>query len=365
MSHMLVMGIETSCDETAIALVDSGHDVRANVVSSQMAKHAEYGGVIPELAAREHLRSLRPVVEHALSQADATIDDVDAIAVTHTPGLLPALLVGLTYGKGLAAARNLPFIGINHIMAHVYGAFIDAESALRSPQSYPILALIVSGGHTMLVLIDESGNCRTLGQTLDDAAGEAFDKAARIIGLGYPGGPLIDRLAKRGDRNAVRFPRGLMGAGGTPLTPENRYNFSFSGVKTSLLHRTRDLEPLPETLAESALPQEWLDVIASYQEAIVDALVRKSMWAVEAFDVRTLVLCGGVACNSRLREATAEAANSANCELRIAPPKYCTDNGAMIAGLAWHFLRRGQRHDYDLDALPRMAPFESVPFTCG
>jgi N6-L-threonylcarbamoyladenine synthase len=357
---MLVLGIETSCDETAVAIVESGHLVRANVVSSQIAKHAEYGGVIPELAAREHLRAVTPVVDLALHEAGVSLDDIGGIAVTHTPGLLPALLVGLSYGKGLAAARKLPFIGINHIMAHVYGAFIDAESALRSPQSYPILALIVSGGHTMLVLIDEQGNCQTLGQTLDDAAGEAFDKAARIIGLGYPGGPVIDRLAKRGDREALRFPRGLMGAGGTPLTPENRYNFSFSGVKTSLLHRLRDLSPLPESIAESALPQEWLDAIASYQEAIVDALVRKSMWAVKAFDVKTLVLCGGVACNSRLREAMGEAAN---CELRIAPPKYCTDNGAMIAGLAWHYLRRGQKHGYDLDAVPRMAPFTTVPFT--
>jgi N6-L-threonylcarbamoyladenine synthase len=337
--------------------------VRANVVSSQIAKHAEYGGVIPELAAREHLRAVTPVVDLALQEAGVSMNDVGGIAVTHTPGLLPALLVGLTYAKGLAAARKLPFIGINHIMAHIYGAFIDAESALRSSQSYPILALIVSGGHTILVLIDEQGNCRTLGQTLDDAAGEAFDKAARIIGLGYPGGPVMDRLAKRGNRETVRFPRGLMGAGGTPLTPENRYNFSFSGVKTSLLHRTRELTPLPDTLAESELPQEWLNVIASYQEAIVDALVSKSIWAVSAFAVRTVVLCGGVACNSRLREAVADAANSAGCELHIAPPKYCTDNGAMIAGLGYHYLRRGESHDYDLDAIPRMPPFTTVPFT--
>ncbi|MFT5131385.1 MAG: N6-L-threonylcarbamoyladenine synthase [Rhodothermales bacterium] len=360
---MLVLGIETSCDETAVALVESGHDVRANVVSSQIPKHAEYGGVIPELAAREHLRAMTPVVDMALEKAGASMDDVGGIAVTHTPGLLPALLVGLSYGKGLAAARKIPFIGINHIMAHVYGAFIEAESALRSLETYPTLALIVSGGHSMLVLIDAKGKCQTLGQTLDDAAGEAFDKAARVIGLGYPGGPVMDRLAKRGDRKAHAFPRGLMGAGGTPLTPENRYNFSFSGVKTSLLHRVRELTPLPETLPESELPQEWLDMIASYQEAIVDALVRKSMWAVKAFGVRSLVLCGGVACNSRLREALGEAANSANCRLHIAPPKYCTDNGAMIAGLAWHYLRRGVSHEYDLDAIPRMPPFTTVPFT--
>jgi N6-L-threonylcarbamoyladenine synthase len=344
---MNVLGIETSCDETAAAVVVDGIDVLANVVSSQIALHAGFGGVVPELAAREHLRNLGPVVGVALTEAGLSAPDLDAVAVTYGPGLVPALLVGVAYAQGLAAAGGLPLVGVNHFLGHIYSCFMAEPELLSAPHCFPAAALVVSGGHTSLVRLDSDGAAAVAGQTLDDAAGEAFDKAARILDLGYPGGPVIDRLAREGDPDSVRFPRALTGGTGKPVAEADRLNFSFSGLKTALLYRVggRDLEP-----AERA------DLAASYQAAIVDVLVAKTMAAADAWNAPTVLLCGGVACNSGLRAAMAEAATAAKRRLVIAPREYCTDNAAMIAGLAYHYVRTGRAGDLSTTVAARLAP---------
>lgn len=358
---MDILGIESSCDETAAAVVRDGHQVLSSVISSQVAKHAAYGGVIPELAAREHLRAIDPIVREALAEAKIEIEELDAIAVTAAPGLLPALLVGISYAKGLAATLDTPLLGVDHMLAHVYGAVLDHPDLLANPDAYPLLALIVSGGHTILLQIQADGACRLLGQTIDDAAGEAFDKAAKILHLGYPGGPLIDKLAAQGNPTAIDFPRGLTGSGGSPLKPEHRYNFSYSGLKTSLLYSVRQDPTGDDTLREFT-DQDFLDIVASYQEAVVDVLVRKTRWAIEEQGAGTVLLCGGVACNSRLRTLITEMTDECDVPLRIAPPAYCTDNAAMIAGLAWHQHRAGEHATWSLDATPRFKPPDYISF---
>ena len=355
---MLILGIESSCDETAAAVVQDGHEVLSSVISSQIKLHAAYGGVIPELAAREHLKNLQPVVTTALKESGHTLDELAGIAVTSHPGLIPALLVGNAYAKGLALASGLPIVGINHFQGHIYGAFLEHPEALTDEASYPILGAVVSGGHTALVLIERDGHAKVLGSTLDDAAGEALDKAAKILNLGYPGGPIIDRLAKQGDPRRYDFPRGLVGGGGKPVPPEHRYDFSFSGVKTSLLYQVKDRE-----LSE----QELCDVAASYQAAVMDVLVTKAIAAARDAHARLLCLCGGVACNSYLRQHLQEACQKANLPLLLAPPKYCTDNAAMIAGLGYHFFRNGRHDSLDLPVGARLPadlgifPFTSAP----
>ena len=278
---------------------------------------------MPELAAREHLRAIVPVVQAALRAAECSLRDIDAVAVTNGPGLVPALLVGVSYGKGVAAARKCPVVGVNHFLAHIYGAFFDRWELLAQPSRFPMLALVVSGGHTALVLIRGDGSARIVGTTLDDAAGEAFDKAAKILHLGYPGGPVIDRIAKAGNPARYDFPRGLTGRAGRPLREEDRLNFSFSGVKTALLYMTRDRE-LPET--------DLGDIVASYQRAIVDVLVHKTVLAATEWGAATVVLCGGVACNSSLRQEMTAAFASGRRLLVTAAPRFCTDNAAMVAG---------------------------------
>jgi N6-L-threonylcarbamoyladenine synthase len=365
---MMVLGIETSCDETSVAIVRGSHEVLANVVSSQIDKHAPYGGVIPELAAREHLQNIDSVVDQALADAGVELRDLTGIAVTHTPGLLPALLVGVNYARGLAAARDLPLVGVNHMAAHVYGALIDHPEVCGDANAFPLLAVIVSGGHTLLVKCSADGNCEIIGRTLDDAAGEALDKAARILQLGYPGGPVIDRLARKGDDQRFKFPFGLMPAGGRPLKKANRLNFSYSGVKTALLYHARERLPDrmdPELRGDSepgaSDDQTFFDTIASYQAAVLDVLVIKSMWAAADCGAKTIALCGGVACNSRLRARMAEAASEAGLRLVTAPPSYCTDNAAMIAGLGSQLLRAGISHNLDLDAIPRISGLGPFP----
>ena len=406
---MNVLGIETSCDETAASIVLDGHSVKSNVIASQISQHSAFGGVVPELAAREHVRAITTVVTQALGQAEVDYASLDGIAVTFTPGLLPALLVGLSYAKGLSAALGIPLKGINHFLAHIFGAFIEREDLLRKDEAFPIIALVVSGGHTALTLIDKQGRCRIVGRTLDDAAGEAFDKAAKILHLSYPGGPLIDKLSTHGNSERYCFPQGLTGGNGTPVSEENRLNFSFSGVKTALLYHVKKHQlnssmsmiskntniPIAKKIedksfkkcsasmdnntshkigqigsdnwdlfdGDSEFNQDTLDTIASYQEAVVDALVKKSIWAVEKYQAQTLVLCGGVACNSRLRHKLQIAADTHAVPLLIARPEYCTDNAAMIAGLGHYYF---QNKDFDLlnlDAKPRLQEFTSVPFT--
>ena len=350
----LILGIESSCDETAAAVIEDGFTVRSSVIASQIATHAPHGGVVPELAAREHLKALRPVVTSALEQAGVSLADLDAVAVTQGPGLIPALLVGLNYAKGLAVGNNLPLIGVNHFMAHIYGAFLDGGAEeLASPESYPMLALVVSGGHTSLVLVESNGEARQLGCTIDDAAGEALDKGAKLLGLPYPGGPSIQKAASDGDPEKYDFPRPLTGAAGKALSQENLYNFSFSGIKTALLYHLNGKDVND--------PQLVADTAASYQRAVVDCLVRKTLKAAEDHHARTVVVAGGVACNAELRRMMAEKLPK-GIKLKIAKPVFCTDNAAMVGGIAWHSFRRNEFSALDMDSFARLPRFVRVPF---
>lgn len=352
----LILGIESSCDETAAAVVEDGRTVLSNAVASQIAKHAAHGGVVPELAAREHLTALTPTLNESLAAAGVRMADIDAVAVTQGPGLMPALLVGLNFAKGLAMGYGKPLIGVNHFLAHIYAAFLETgNNVLNDPAAYPLLALVVSGGHTSLMLIDSEGNARQLGCTIDDAAGEALDKASKLLGLGYPGGPVIQRTAEGGWRDAWHFPRPLTGAAGKPVSPENRYNFSFSGIKTALLYHVRNTPEAERTPA-------WLaDTAASYQEAVVDVLVRKTLMAAADFSVRSLVVSGGVACNSVLRERFEEKV-PARIALHLAERKFCTDNGAMVGGCGYHYFRKREFAAWDIDSFARLPRITKVPF---
>lgn len=353
----LILSIESSCDETAAAIVKDGSQVMASVVASQIAKHAPHGGVVPELAAREHLKAVIPVTEGALREAGVTLKDISAIAVTQGPGLIPALLVGMNFAKGLAQANDLPLIGVNHFLAHIYGAFLDGDlSLLKNPDTYPMLALVVSGGHTSLLLVDRDGSARQLGCTIDDAAGEALDKGAKLLGLGYPGGPVMQKTAETGDPEKFDFPRPLTGGAGRALAPENLYNFSFSGIKTALLYHVRKAEEA------NACNEQWLhDTAASFQLAVVDVLVRKTLTVLKNYPVKTVVVAGGVACNAELRRMMAERLPK-RVALKIAPPKYCTDNAAMVGGIAWHAFKNGTFSALDMDAFARLPQIVSVPF---
>ena len=353
----LILSMESSCDETAAAVVKDGSQVLSSVVASQIAKHAPHGGVVPELAAREHLKAVIPVTEGALREAGVTLKDISAVAVTQGPGLIPALLVGMNFAKGLAQANDLPLIGVNHFLAHIYGAFLDGDlSLLKSPETYPLLALVVSGGHTSLLLIDKDGSARQLGCTIDDAAGEALDKGAKLLGLGYPGGPIMQKTAENGDPERFDFPRPLTGGAGRALAPENLYNFSFSGIKTALLYHVR------KSQEAGICDDQWLhDTAASFQRAVVDVLVRKTLTVLKNFPIKTVVVAGGVACNAELRRMMAERLPK-KVSLMIAPPKYCTDNAAMVGGIAYHAFKKGEFSALDMDAFARLPQIVSVPF---
>ena len=356
-----ILGIESSCDETAAAVVRDGRDVLSSVVASQIAKHAPHGGVVPELAAREHLKALPHVVPAALREAGVSLAEISAVAVTQGPGLIPALLVGLNYAKGLALGAGLPIIGVNHFMAHIYGAFLDGDDhLLREPATYPLLALVVSGGHTSLVLVEADGKARQLGSTIDDAAGEALDKGAKLLGLGYPGGPIIQKTAESGDEKAFNFPRPLTGAAGKPLDPALRYSFSFSGIKTALLYHVKKYADQSGTLSGKML----YDTVASYQAAVVDTLCRKALKAAADFHAKTLVVAGGVACNQKLRDELSRRI-PAGVSLRIAPPKYCTDNAAMVGGLGFRQYQNSDFAALDIDSFARLPKFVQVPFVGG
>lgn len=357
-----ILGIESSCDETAASVVVDGSEVLSNVVSSQIAMHAPFGGVVPELAAREHLRNISVVVESAISESAVTVSDIDAVAVTNGPGLLPALLVGLNFAKGFSAAHGLPLVGVNHFTAHIYGTFLDfGVDLLQSDATYPILALVVSGGHTSLVLVDGNGSAEIVGGTIDDAAGEAFDKGAKLLSLGYPGGPIIEKLAKKGNPAKYAFPRPLIGRGGKAVRPENRFNFSFSGIKTALLYHARGIRE------DCALEgEELFDTLASYQAAIVDTLAIKTMDAMKHFNVNSVVVCGGVACNGALRDRLRTDVENAGNAFYAAPPKYCTDNAAMIAGFANALLVSTEINEMnEIDAFTRNPHGSPLPFPRG
>lgn len=328
---MVTLGIETSCDETAAALVRDGREVLADVVSTQIDIHRRWGGVVPELASRNHVVQVMPVIDEAFSRAKLTLDDVSEIAVTSGPGLQGALLVGLEVAKGIAAARGLPFVGVNHLEGHLLAARLMPE-----PPPAPFLGLVVSGGHTTLYDVPAIGTYVKLGTTRDDAAGEAYDKVAKVLGLPYPGGLPIDQLARQGDRQAIRFPRAL---------PERDVlDWSFSGLKTAVsLHVKEHGVPQGQALA---------DLCASFQEAVADALTRKLQLAVKKHRAKSVVLCGGVAANSRLRSLAKERVEAEGARLFLPSIALCTDNGAMIAVAGYEALKRGVRSDLALDADP-------------
>ena len=323
----VVLGIETSCDETGVGIV-RGNQLLANIISSSMDKHAIFGGVVPEIAARAHLEALTPVLDEALEKANLTLDDIDAIAVTNGPGLAGALMVGVGAAKALAVATGKPIYAVNHLVGHVGADILD-----RGELKTPTIALLVSGGHTSLLLVrDLLNDVELLGETIDDAAGEAFDKVARVLSLSYPGGPEIDRVAKDGNPNATRFPRGLT----LPKDMEkHRYDFSFSGLKTAVARHVELAESKGEEFSIA-------DVAASFREAVVDVLIKKAVSACKEFDVPRLLLGGGVVANARLREVAKEQCEANGIELRIPPFALCTDNGAMIAAIGAQLIMAGR-----------------------
>jgi N6-L-threonylcarbamoyladenine synthase len=372
---MLVLGIESSCDETGAAVVADGRWISSSVVASQADLHGRYGGVVPEVASREQVAAIVPVVESALAEAHATWDDLDAVAATYGPGLAGSLLVGLTAAKTIAWARGLPFLGVNHLEAHIYANWLRADAApasdslphagegpgersitdtLPGDPLFPLLALVVSGAHTELVHIPRHGRYELLGQTRDDAAGEAFDKVARILGLSYPGGPSIQRAAATAGQadNPVHLPRAWL---------RGTHDFSFSGLKTAALQQVRAAWPdrTPGGAAEDA--PRVAALAAAFQEAVVDVLATKTVRAAQMLGVRQVVLAGGVAANLALRERLTSLLAPQDIGLRCPPVVYCTDNAAMIAGAAAFHLSLGERHDLSLDVLPGLQlPFAST-----
>ncbi|BCS54321.1 tRNA (adenosine(37)-N6)-threonylcarbamoyltransferase complex transferase subunit TsaD [Geobacter sp. SVR] len=325
---MLLLAIETSCDETAAAVVADGRRILSSVVSSQVAVHAEYGGVVPEIASRKHLEMISPVIGQALQQAGVAMSAIEGIAVTRGPGLSGALLVGLSAAKAIACARAIPFVGVHHIEGHIFAAFLE------QPVEFPFLALVVSGGHTHLYLVEGFGRYRTLGRTLDDAAGEAFDKSAKIMGFEYPGGVRIDRMAQDGNPDAVKLPR--------PLMRDGSLNFSFSGLKTAVLqHVAQHPVSIPSAAAD--------DLCASFQRAVCDVLAAKTEAALRETGARRLVVAGGVACNSGLRARMRDLAQSLGLELHIPDRSLCGDNAAMLAVAGNYYLEKGAASPMTLD----------------
>ena len=315
----VVLGIETSCDETAAAVVERAQLVRSSVVSSQVERHAPFGGVVPEISGRAHVEQMVPVIAEALVSAGAEGADLDAVAATTGPGLAGSLLIGVSAAKALSLVWDVPFVSVNHLEAHLYASFLEEPDL-----ELPLVVLLVSGGHTMLVLMEDHCRYRLLGSTLDDAAGEAFDKVARYLGLGYPGGPAIDELAVEGDPSAFAYPRSMVQENPSTLPEDRRFAFSFSGLKTAVVNHVRN-EPGAPTA----------DVAASFQEAVVDALVTKARWAVEATGAKGMCLGGGVAANSRLRERFLDTCGDLGVRAFLPSRAMCTDNAAMVAAAGW------------------------------
>ena len=326
---MLVLGVETSCDDTAAAVLLDGRTVLASLVSSQDAVHGPFGGVVPELASRQHVRQILPILDGALEKAGVGLQDLDGIAVTRGPGLVGSLLVGLSVAKGISFRWGIPYVGINHLEAHLLAIFLEKEV------SFPYIALLASGGHTLLYQVRGFGDYLYLGGTRDDAAGEAYDKVAKMMGLGYPGGKMIDQLARQGNPKAVSFPRCRMKKGS--------FDFSFSGLKTAVWHYLK-------ARGKNKWESEKADIAAGFQEAVVDMLVAPALRAAREHGMSRIVLAGGVAANSRLRERMVEETQEEGMEALFPSPALCTDNGAMIALAGHHWLERGRRDDFHLNA---------------
>lgn len=332
--EILVLAIESSCDETAAAVVRNGREVLSNIISSQIALHTVYGGVVPEIASRKHIEKINQVTEEALREASVTLEDIDVVGVTYGPGLVGALLVGVAEAKAIAYAARKPLVGVHHIEGHIAANFIEHKEL-----EPPFFSLVVSGGHTHLVRVRDYGRFDIIGKTRDDAAGEAFDKVARAIGLGYPGGPKIDKVAKEGDPEAIQFPRAHMG--------DSPYDFSFSGVKSAVLNYINGCRMKGEEYCQA-------DVAASFQKAVTDVLVENAMHAAEEYHAEKFAIAGGVASNSALRAAMKAACAKRGIEFYYPSPVYCTDNAAMIGVAAYYEYRNGTRHGWDLNAVPNL-----------
>ncbi len=330
----LILAIESSCDETAASVVKNGRCVLSNIISSQIAIHTLYGGVVPEIASRKHIEKINQVVEAALKEADVTLDDIDAIGVTYGPGLVGALLVGVAEAKAIAYAKKKPLVGVHHIEGHVSANYIEHPDL-----EPPFLCEIISGGHTHLVIVKDYGSFEILGRTRDDAAGEAFDKVARAIGLGYPGGPKIDKLAKEGNPHAIDFPRAHM--------EDAPYDFSFSGVKSAVLNHLNKCRRTDAPIVEA-------DIAASFQQAVVDVLVDNAIRAAKDYHMDRLAIAGGVASNGALRAAMEAACEKEGIRFYRPSPIFCTDNAAMIGVAAYYEYQKGTRHGWDLNAVPNL-----------
>ena len=329
-----ILAIESSCDETAAAVVVNGREVKSNVISSQIDLHTLYGGVVPEIASRKHIEKINQVIEQALKEAEVTLQDITAIAVTYGPGLVGALLVGVAEAKAISFATGIPLVGVHHISGHISANYIEHKEL-----EPPFVCLVASGGHSHLVIVRDYGEYEIIGRTRDDAAGEAFDKVARAIGLGYPGGPKIDKLSREGNPDAIPFPRAKVA--------ENEYDFSFSGLKSAVLNYLNSCQMKGEKVNQA-------DVAASFQKAVIDVLVEHSLHAVKAYGFRKFAIAGGVASNSSLREAFERECARRKIEFYYPSPVYCTDNAAMIGVAGYYEYQKGVRHGYDLNAVPNL-----------
>lgn len=334
MKDTLILAIESSCDETAAAVVKNGRTILSNVISSQIELHKLYGGVVPEIASRKHMEKINQVIRQALADAQVGLEDLDAIGVTYGPGLVGALLVGVAEAKAIAYGKGLPLVGVHHIEGHVCANYIEHPDL-----EPPFLCLIVSGGHTHLVIVKDYGEFQILGRTRDDAAGEAFDKVARAIGLGYPGGPKIDRLSKEGNPLAIEFPKGKIA--------DNPYDFSFSGVKSAVLNYLNSARMKGEDICEA-------DLAASFQKSVVDVLVEHTILAAKDFHMDKIAIAGGVAANGALRESMKRMCEKEKIGFYYPSPVFCTDNGAMIGVAAYYEYQKGVRHGWDLNAVPNL-----------
>ncbi len=334
MSDINILAIESSCDETAAAVIRNGHEILSNVIYSQIDLHTLYGGVVPEIASRKHIEKINPVISQALSDAGMELKDVDAVAVTYGPGLVGPLLVGVSAAKAIAYAAGKPLIGVHHIEGHVSANFLEHKDLKP-----PFMCLIVSGGHTHLVIVKDYGKYEIIGRTQDDAAGEAYDKVARAIGLGYPGGPKIDRVAKEGNPKAISFPRAKV--------DDNPYDFSFSGLKSAVLNYLNQAEMKGEEVVQA-------DVAASFQASVVDVLVERTLHAAKEYGYKTIALAGGVASNSAIRAGMKEACDKNGINLIYPSPIYCTDNAAMIGAAAYYEYLNGNFADLSLNAIPNL-----------